>query len=181
MKNAYSLTLCCMSMLLLVSTIPSEAQSARPEISANVGAMQFDASGTGTVPVIAVRAGVPLVSSWLVGEANFSFASLDEQFSELGTRVGVAEGQLQVQLPLARFRPYLGAGAGWLHYFNNAAGRPATSPTYSGAAGMRVRLSGRFGARAELRLRGWDYQREPTGSNFGASAAEWTAGWVYSF
>jgi hypothetical protein len=179
MNKTFSGTLFCASSLLLVLAIPLEAQIPAPEISAVVGAMQFDASGTGTVPVIALRAAVPLVGSWILGEANFSYASLDEQFSAVGTRVGVAEGQVQFQLPFYRVRPYVGVGGGWLHYFNNAGGRATTSPTYSAAAGLRARLSGRFGASAELRLRGWQYGGTPAG--FGSSAAEWTAGTTYSF
>jgi len=181
MNNTFGRALFWGSILLLVSAIWLEAQTPTREISVSVGAMQFDASGTGTAPVIALRAAVPFVGSWLLGEGNLSYASLDEQFSNVGTRVGVAEGQVQFQLPLARVRPYLGAGAGWVHYFNNAAGRAATSPTYSAAAGLRVGLSPRFAARAELRLRGWDYHSDQTGSNFGGSAAEWTAGLAYTF
>ena len=181
MNNTFGRALFWGSILLLVSAIWLEAQTPTPEISVSVGVMQFDASGTGTAPVIALRAAVPFVGSWLLGEGNLSYASLDEQFSNVGTRVGVAEGQVQFQLPLARVRPYLGAGAGWLHYFNNAVGRAATSPTYSAAAGLRVGLSPRFAARAELRLRGWDYHSDQTGSNFGGSAAEWTAGLAYTF
>jgi hypothetical protein len=181
MKHGCRRPLLCTSVVFLILAMPLEAQMRGPEISAAVGAMQYDASGTGAVPMIALRGAVPLVRSWLVGEANFTFASLREQSSAIGTRAGVAEGQLQFQLPLPRVRPYLGVGAGWFHYFNNAVRRAETSPTYSAAAGLRVELSPRFGATAELRLRGWDYQREPTGSNFGSSAAEWTAGWVYRF
>ena len=131
--------------------------------------------------MIALRGAVPLGTSWLLGEGNFSYASLDEQFSAVGTRIGVAEGQLQFQLPLARVRPYVGAGAGWLHYFNNAVGRAATSPTYSAAAGLRVGLSPRFTARAELRLRGWNPYNDSPSSGFGASAGEWTGGLAYTF
>jgi hypothetical protein len=181
MNKTLSRTLFCASILSLVSAISLEAQLSKPEVSVSVGAMQFDASGTGTVPVIALRAAVPLVGSWLLGEGNFSYASLNEQFSNVGTRIGVAEGQMQFQLPLARVRPYLGVGAGWLHYFSNAGGRATTSPTYSAAAGLRVGLSPRFTARAELRLRGWDYHSVPTGSGFGNSAAEWTGGLAYTF
>lgn len=179
MKNTFIRAAFCASILSLASAISVEAQSST-EISADVGAMQFDASGTGTAPVIALRAAVPLLGSWLLGEGNFSYASLHEQFSNGGTRIGVAEGQIQFQLPLARIRPYLGVGAGWLHYFNNAPAR-ATSPTYSAAAGLRVGLSPRLAARAELRLRGWNPYSQSTGSGFGASAAEWTGGLAYTF
>jgi hypothetical protein len=180
MNHTANRTLCCVSILSLISAASLEAQMPKPEISASVGAMQFDASGTGTAPVFALRAAVPIVGSWLLWEGNLSYASLNEQFSDVGTRIGVADSQLQVQLPFARVRPYLGLGAGWLHYFNNAPPR-ATPPTYSAAAGLRVGLSPRIAARAELRLRGWNPYSQSTSSGFGNTAAEWTGGLAYTF
>ena len=178
MNKTVSRSLFCASSLLLVLAIPLQSQIPAPEVSLAVGAMQFDASGTGTVPVIALRGAIPLASSWILGEGNFSYASLDEQ-NGVGTRVGVAEGQVQFQLPSYRIRPYMGLGGGWLHYFTNAGTRETTSPTVSVAAGLRARLSGRFGASAELRVRTWRYGGQSAG--FGNSAAEWTAGTTYSF
>jgi hypothetical protein len=177
MNNASRRAFLCASILFLIPAISLDAQMPGPEISASVGAMQFDASGTGTAPVIALRAAFPIVGSWLLAEGNLSYASLDEQFSNVGSRIGVAEGQLQAQLPLGRVRPYLGAGAGWLHYFNNAP-PSATSPTYSAGAGLRVGLSPRVTARAELRLRIWNPYPNSSGNN---SAAEWTGGLAYTF
>jgi hypothetical protein len=180
MKNTVNRTLCCASILSLVFGVSLSAQVSRPEVTASVGAMQFDASGTGTAPVIALRAAFPIAGSWLLVEPNLSYASLDEQFSSVGTRIGLAESQLQAQLPFARVRPYLGVGAGWLHYFNNAPPK-ATSPTYSAAAGVRVGVSPRITARGELRLRAWNPYTVSGGSGFGASAAEWTGGLAYTF
>ena len=125
--------------------------------------------------MFALRAAFPIVGSWLLAEGNLSYASLDEQFRDTGTRIGVAEGQLQAQIPFARVRPYLGLGAGWFHYFNNAS-VSSTSQTYSAAAGLRVGLSRRFTARAELRLRAWFPYA--SGNN---NAAEWTGGLAYTF
>jgi hypothetical protein len=179
MNNTFNRTLVCASILSLVSAFSLEAQMSKPEISASVGAIQFDASGTGTAPVFALRAAVPLAGSWLLGEGNLSYASINEQFSDVGTRLGLAEGQVQLQLPLARVRPYLGVGAGWMHYFNNTPLR-ATSPTVSAATGMRVGVSPRITARAELRLRAWSPYGQST-TDFGARAMEWTGGLAYTF
>lgn len=180
MNKTFSGPLFCASSLLLVLAIPLEAQNS-PEVSVAVGQMQYSESSTGAVPMIALRGAVPLVSSWLLGEANFTFASLREPSLIIGTQAGVAEGQLQVQLPLARVRPYLGVGAGWIHYFDNGLRRAETARTVSAAAGLRVGFSRRFGATTELRLRGWNYHSDPTGSHFGNFAADWTAGWMYTF
>jgi hypothetical protein len=179
MNKAFSKTLLCASTLFLISAISLEAQSA-PEISAVVGAMQYSQSASSSVPMMGLRAAFPLRTSWLLGEGNLTFASLREPNLAIGTRAGVAEGQLQFQVPFARVRPYLGVGAGWFHYFASGVRRAETSPTFSVAGGLRARLSGRFGASAELRVRGWNYQSEQPDAGFHRSAAEWTAGWTYA-
>jgi hypothetical protein len=164
--------------LLLVSAIPASAQTSTREVSFAIGASQFDASGTGTAPLAAIRAAAPLVGNWMLGDISLSYASLDEQFSTINTRVGVAEGQLQAQLPATRVRPYVGLGGGWLHYFNNSGGLPATNPTVSGSVGLRVPVSSALLLRGELRLRSW---KTGTSSGFHNNAAEWTAGMGYAF
>lgn len=179
MNNTFNRALFCASTLFLSSTIPLQAQRL-PEISAAVGGMQFDGSGTDRASIFALRAAVPLVSSWLLGDASFSFASPNETFNNMRAKIGVTEAQMQLQLPLGPVRPYLGAGAGWIHYFDNAAARSTTFPTRSAAAGLRVGFARHFGARAELRLRDWKGQRPGTGSTTGGSA-EWTAGGTYIF
>jgi hypothetical protein len=165
--------------LLLFSSIPVGAQTRAREISLAIGASQFDASGTGTAPIAAIRAAAPLVGQWMLGEISLSYASLDEQFSTVNTRVGVGEAQLQAQLLATRVRPYFGLGGGWLHYFNNAAGRSATTPTVSGSVGLRVPVASALLLRGELRLRSW--KSGGTSSGFNNSAAEFTAGVGYAF
>ena len=163
----------------LFVAIPAGAQTRTRELSVAVGASQFDASGTGTAPIAAIRAAAPLVGRWMLGEISLSYATLDEQFSTIDTRVGVGEAQLQAQLPATRVRPYIGLGGGWLHYFNNAAGRSATTPTVSGSAGVRVPVSSSVLVRGELRLRSW--KTGGNSSGFHNNAAEFTAGLGYAF
>jgi hypothetical protein len=171
----------------LFSAIPVAAQPATREVSFAVGVSQFDASGTGNAPIAGIRAATPLIGQWLLGEVSLAYASLDEQLSTTHTRVGVGEGQLQAHLPSARVlhrifalraRPYLGLGGGWVHYFNNAAGRSATAPTVSGAVGVRMALASPLVLRGEFRLRSW---KGGAGSDFVNSAAEFTAGIGYRF
>lgn len=169
--TALALFLACVSSSL-------SAQVAKHEISVAAGVSQFDASGTGTAPLMAARVSGQLLSSWLLGDLSFSYAPLDEQFSTESTRTGVFEGQLQAQLPLARLQPYIGVGGGWLHYFNNDAGRGATAPTISGAVGLRAPLTSALVVRGEMRLRSWDSGQN---SGFHDSAAEFTAGLGFAF
>jgi hypothetical protein len=174
-KNQVVLMTAC---ALLTSAAALRGQTPTREISLAVGASQFDASGTGTAPIAALRVGAPLVGRWMLGDFNLAYASLDEQFSSTSTRIGLAEGQLQAQLPATRLRPYVGFGGGWLHYFNNAAGRLATSPTLSGAVGLRMTLASTLLVRGELRLRTWE---SGPNSGFHNNAAEFTAGLGYVF
>ena len=166
------------AFLFVLSAVSLHAQNRTREISVAVGAMQYDASGTGTAPIIALRTSTPFGTPWLLGEASFSYAALNEQFTSVPTRVGVAEGQVQLQWPAEKVRPYLGLGGGWLHYFNNSVGRASTPATISGAVGLRFAAAPRVNARAELRLRGWG---EGASSSFVNTAAEWTAGVAYAF
>jgi hypothetical protein len=159
-----------------VLAVPVRAQTRYREISVAAGASQFDAAGTGTAPVVGARTDAPLVGRWLLGDLSLSYASLDEQFSSIHTRVGVGEIQLQAQLPAARIRPYFGLGGGWLHYFNNSAGRGATNPTVSGSIGLRAPVGSDLILRGEFRLRGW---QSGSGSDFSNTAAEFTAGIGY--
>ena len=175
MTNRFRFSAFC---AVLIVAIPVGAQTRTREVSVAAGASQFDASGTGTAPIAAVRAAAPLVGRWILGEISLSYASLDEQFSAINTRVGVGEAQLQAQLPATRVRPYIGLGGGWLHYFNNAAGRPATTPTVSASAGLRIPISPSVLVRGELRLRSWE---SGSNSGFNNNAGEWTAGLGYAF
>jgi len=159
---------------------PAGAQAPGPELSLSAGAMQFDASGTGVAPTAAARAALPVAGRWLLAEGSLAYAALGEQFAPSPTRVAAAVAQLQLQAPLGPVRPYLGVGGGWVRYLSNAGGQPAAPGTLSGAAGLRVAVSGRLGVRGELRVRGW--QRTSDGDfGFVNSAAEYTGGVTYAF
>jgi hypothetical protein len=177
-KLTDGITFSAFCAFLVCSAIPVAAQTSARELSIAAGVSQFDASGTGTAPIAAIRVAAPLVGRWMLGEASLSYASLDEQFSTTNTRVGVGEAQLQAQFPAARVRPYVGLGGGWLHYFNNAAGRSGATPTVSGAAGLRMSVSSALLVRGELRLRSW---KSGSNSGFHNNAAEFTAGIGYTF
>lgn len=172
------ITSSALGALLLFSAVPIAAQTATREVSLAVGASQFDASGTGTASIAAVRAAAPLVGRWLLGEVSLAYTSLDEQFTTGNTRVGLGEAQLQAQVSIARVRPYVGLGGGWLHYFNNAAERSPATATVSGSAGLRIPVASALMLRGELRVRSW---RGVGRSGFVNGAAEFTAGIGYRF
>jgi hypothetical protein len=81
-----------------------------------------------------------------------------------------AEVQVQGTVPLGRWRPYLGAGAGgFLDVRKQRQGAELVRPTFSGSAGVRVAVWSALGARAELRVRG-------VGKGFAGTVSEWGAG-----
>jgi len=164
----------------LVISLATSAHGQTPfrEFSLAAGATQYDASGTGTGPVGAFRYSAPIVGRWLLGDLSLSYASLDEQFSTSNTHVGVVEGQVQAQLPFNSVRPYIGLGGGWLHYFSNAGGRPATGQTASGSVGLRIPVASSLILRGEMRLRTWESGRNQGLHN---NAAEFTAGLGLAF
>jgi hypothetical protein len=158
---------------LLAVSVPaaSRAQSveSRPSVSLNAGAFQFDLSGTGTAPMLALRGDMPL-SRHFLAEGSISAARPTQQFG--ATTFIAPEAQVQAQLPLAggRVAPYLGAGAGLaIDVRNKGYIGDRSILTVSGATGLRYWLTDQLGLRGELRVRG-------IGTRFEGSAAEWTLG-----
>ena len=152
-------------------TTPPSPNAVRPRYAASLlaGVSQFDLSGTGTAPLLSARFEAEM-RRWLVAEAALGTFRPEEQFGGR-SRYTVPEVQLQVQVPGRVFRPYLGAGGGFVF---RGDGRPRRG-TASGAGGLRVALpGGRVDGRGELRVRG-------IGRSFGASTADWTAGVGYRF
>jgi hypothetical protein len=148
----------------------ADAAPRRPAVSMSGGAFAYDLSGTGTVPMLAVRAELPLTRFTLV-EGGLTAARPDQQFGARTTFLA-PEAQLQLQLPLAggRVAPYLGAGAGAaLDFRGRQFGGTQADLTASAAGGLRAWLTEQVGLRAEMRVRG-------IGRGFTGSAAEWTLG-----
>lgn len=151
----------------------AQAVLPRPAISVSAGASQFDLSGTGVAPIIAVRADMPLGRIVLV-EGGVGFTRPDQQFGSRTTLV-VPEVQLQAQLPLGSFMPYLGVGGGIAMDFRpDDVGGTRSDVTASASGGVRWWITPRIGARGELRVRG-------IGEGFSGSAAEWTGGLAWRF
>ena len=151
------------------ATIP-DAPLRRPAVSISGGAFSYDLSGTGTAPMLAVRAELPLTRFALV-EGGLTAARPDQQFGARTTFLA-PEAQLQLQLPVAggRVAPYVGAGAGAAFDLRrDRFGGTQVDLTVSGAGGLRAWLTEQVGLRAELRVRG-------VGRGFTGSAAEWTLG-----
>jgi hypothetical protein len=154
------------------------AQTVEPSraLSISAGASQFDLSGTGTAPMGAIRADLPLARFALV-EVGLGVARPEQQFDRRTTLV-IPEAQVQFQLPIGPVLPYLGVGTGLAMDFRpDEVGGTQTDWTASAAGGLRWWITPRAGVRAELRVRGIDYN----GDGFTGSAAEWTGGLMWRF
>jgi hypothetical protein len=163
------------AVALSVAAASASAQYAPSRsVSLSAGAMSFDVSGTGTAPTFALRMDTELGRRWLVGDLGLGYASIEEQSAIDRTQLGILEGQLQLQLPGAYLRPYVGAGAGLISYLTQAGGRHEVSGSLSVGAGLRAPLADRVGLRVDGRLRAWDDRS--AGFGFVNSTSELTAG-----
>lgn len=137
------------------------------------GISQFDLSGTGSSRLWAIRVDRTF-GRFLVAEAGASMMRPALQSGDT-TKFIVPELQLQVQLPIARVAPYIGAGIGAaIHIADDRVGGVDRDPAFSVAAGSRLWITRRLGLRAELRLRGIE-------TRFTGSTADWVAGASWRF
>ena len=144
-----------------------------PALALVVGAAQYDLSGTGTVPFVALRLDLPM-SEHLYVEPGFAYMAYSLPVGDRVRHVS-AEIQLQGSLSFGRWNPYLGAGAGgFFDLRKQRGGADLAQPAFSGAGGVRVELPASLGARAELRIREID-------TGFTGSVAEWGVGLSWSF
>lgn len=131
-----------------------------------LGASQFDLSGTGTTPFVALRL-VFEANRFLLLEPGLGAMRPDEQLGRQVTYL-LREAQVQLQVPGKVVRPYLGVGGGAIMAIDDD-GNSDTELTLSAAGGLRIRLGSGPALVTELRVRG-------IGSEFTGSSAEWTAG-----
>lgn len=165
------------AIVLVPGPIAAQRTPAR-ELSAAFGVWEFDASGVDVAPIVALLAARELARPWLLAEARVAYSPLDEDIREEVTRFGVAELQLQAQLPSRRVRPYAGLGAGLAAYLSGASGRDSPSATLSAAAGVRLLLGRSVVLRGDLFVRGWDV----TGwSGFASVGGGYTVGGGWRF
>lgn len=135
------------------------------------GVTQFDMSGVGYAPALAVRTARPIGGRWLLGEVSLGYLRANEQFAARPTHVVHGDAHLQIVAPSWRVTPYSGLGMSVATFLTNAKGRPRTSIGPSGALGLRGWINRRTAMSVELRLRAWDPHENDSG--FGSSAAEY--------
>lgn len=156
----------------LVAAAPLAAQETAPptHVSINSGLFQFDLSGTGFAPMVAVRAATPIASVILL-EGAFTAARPGQQFAT--TTFLVPEAQVQLVLPFSVISPYLGLGGGAAFDLRDSdAGGVQTDLTISGSLGIKAWLKQALGIQGEIRSRG-------VSLDFTGSTTEYTLGLIW--
>lgn len=115
-----------------------------------------------------VRLTSPLIGKFIVGEFALGGVSTKAP-SGVRERYLIPEGQVQLQLPLGPFRPYVGLGGGWVAgHQNTGAALEGQTSMVTAALGLRTFLAG---DRLTLNLEG-------RGRRYGSEADNRTSGEV---
>lgn len=165
-------TLCALIGLLGATSMPLVAQETAPptHVSLNTGLFQFDLSGTGWAPMVAVRAATP-ISHVLLLEGAFTAARPGQQFAT--TTYLVPEAQIQLVLPFSGISPYMGLGGGAAFDLRDSdVGGLQADLTISGSLGIKAWLKDALGVQAEIRSRGVEL-------DFTGSTTEYTLGLIW--
>ena len=156
-----------LAALLAGAPAAASAQAAggpapRRAVALLLGGLATDVSEGRTFGIAAARADWRL-SRWLLAEAGVSWARGEVEtadysggtptYSMGGTGLGTATAGVQAQLPLPYVQPYVGIATGLYLRLDKPGGHRFLSTTQEFPAGVRVPLTERLGARAEVRLR----------------------------
>ena len=133
-----------------VNVASAQEAAARNTITASVGALNFDLSGTGTTVGVAVR-GTRALTPHLALETGILFARPDLQGGERAT-LFAPEAHLQYHWRFGRIAPYAGGGIGFGH--QSRGGSSVTDLALSTAGGARAYVTDRLAVLGEFRLRG---------------------------
>jgi len=122
-------------------------------MSLMAGLGKFDLGESGSGNGFAAGFGISIPSGrYFLVEPGIGFFRYTSAFGEHIAYI-LPEVSLQVQAPWRSVRPYLGVGGGFSEY---SSGRGTTYGTLHAAGGVRVRIAGGYGLRAEVRTRSID-------------------------
>ena len=152
------------TIVLSAPAAPALAQGSWGDVAVSGVAINYDLSGVGNAPGLAVRTTRDL-SPHVVLEFRGMFARPDQQFGP--STLFVPEAQIQYRWNVARWSPFVGVGGGAALVKS-----PLVSDwdgTISFSGGTTVRLTNELGLIGEMRLRGVEYR-------FTGTVAEWGLG-----
>ncbi len=159
-------------VLALVIASVSSAQAQSPswgDLSVSAVLIDYDLSGTGSTPGLAIRSTKNLSSNVSV-EFGGVYATPTQQFGP--SSLFMPEAQLRYRWNFGRFFPYAGAGLGAARVSSDF--HTDWDPTMSFSAGSGVHLSDQLAVTGEFRLRGHEWR-------FVGTTAEISAGLAWRF
>ena len=118
------------------------------DVTVSAARLDYDLSGTGNTPGLAVRATRRLTSNVSL-EFGGMFAKPNQQFGP--STLFMPEAQLRYRWDVGRVSPYVGGGMGTALIKSDF--HSEWDPTYSVGSGAGVRLTERLGLTGEFRLR----------------------------
>ena len=142
-------------------SISHAQQPAWGDITVSGARIDFDLSGTGTAPGLAVRTTRALNSNVSL-EFGGTFAQPEQQFGP--STLFMPEAQLRYTWNAGRVSPYVGGGLGAAMVKSDF--HTDWDPTYAVASGATVWLTNRVGASGEFRLRMHEWRAVGTTAEF---------------
>lgn len=136
------------------------------DLSVSVARIDYDLSGVGSAPGVAVRLTRDLWSNVSL-EVGGVFAKPDQQFGR--SSLFMPEAQIRYRWNAGRLSPYVGGGLGTA--LVKSAFHSDWDPTMSVAAGTGVRLTGRLRVTGEFRLRAHEWSATGTTAELSAGLA----------
>jgi hypothetical protein len=154
------------SVVFAAGASTAHAQESSWRLGASLTRMDYDLSGTGHAPALAVRAERDLWSNVSL-EVGGTYAKPSQQFG--ASTLFMPEVQLHYNWTAGRVSPYAGGGIGTA--LRKAPFLTDWDPTLSAAGGAAVRLTDRLSLTGELRLRGHERQFAGTTTELGVGLA----------
>ena len=155
-----------------VFAVPATA-SAQTRVGVFYGIGSYDLAGVDEPAVVSLRASRSIMPLLAI-EASVTGARLEQDYNAPDDRTTfvMPELQLQLQLPLGLFAPYVGGGAGLS--FARADEASDEEVTFNAGAGIRLDLPMGLGFGVDARARTF-------GTGFTASGVDLSAGVTYRF
>ena len=167
MRISYRVVVSCLLAVAIASPLTAHAQGTSwGDLTVSAVRLDYDLSGVGTAPGLAVRTTRDLFSNVRL-EFGALFVKPDQQFGP--STLFVPEAQLQYRWRTGRISPYVGGGLGAA--IVKSAFHTDFDPTLSVAVGTGVRLTERVGVTGEFRLRGHEWRFTGTSAEISAGLA----------